>query len=193
MQNSECSSDLSRMPRHEEVKAWIEIWKKIVDVQQHFNDIELRIRNYALIVVGALLALGGYALKESVAIQLLGAELSAASVIVFAAVIPLLSFYFMDRFWYHRLLDGSVNAGIEVEKKLQALGYDIKLGQEISKASPFVWRLWGEKIDVDACWCKLPSRKMRSKHKMDFFYLALTAALLAVSFALINVGLPAKM
>jgi hypothetical protein len=31
----------------------IEIWKKIVDVQQHFNDLELRVRNFALIVTGA--------------------------------------------------------------------------------------------------------------------------------------------
>ena len=35
----------------------IEIWKKIVDVQQHFNDLELRIRNFALIVTGAFLVL----------------------------------------------------------------------------------------------------------------------------------------
>ena len=26
----------------------VEIWKKVIDVQQHFNDIELRIRNMAI-------------------------------------------------------------------------------------------------------------------------------------------------
>jgi hypothetical protein len=31
----------------------VEIWKKTVDVQQHFNDLELRIRNFALAVLGA--------------------------------------------------------------------------------------------------------------------------------------------
>lgn len=42
----------------------IEIWKKIVEVQQHFDDLELRIRNFALIVTGAFLGLGGYAIKD---------------------------------------------------------------------------------------------------------------------------------
>jgi FMN phosphatase YigB (HAD superfamily) len=32
----------------------LDIWKKTVDVQQHFNDLELRIRNYALTVLAAL-------------------------------------------------------------------------------------------------------------------------------------------
>ncbi|MGB3684156.1 MAG: hypothetical protein WA990_16885, partial [Rubrobacteraceae bacterium] len=42
-------------------RAWLtlEQWKKVVEVQQHFNDLELRIRNFALIITGAFLAFGG--------------------------------------------------------------------------------------------------------------------------------------
>jgi hypothetical protein len=83
----------------------IEIWKKIVDVQQHFNDLELRIRNYALIVTGAFLGLGGYAIKDAGTINVFGVELSVAALVVLSAIIPLFAFYFMDRLWYHRLLE----------------------------------------------------------------------------------------
>jgi hypothetical protein len=64
----------------------IEIWKKIVDVQQHFNDLELRIRNFALIVTGAFLGLGGYAIKDGGAINAFGHEVSIAGLVVFSAI-----------------------------------------------------------------------------------------------------------
>lgn len=92
-------------------KVTVEIWKKIVDVQQHFNDLELRIRNFALALTGAFLVLGGYAIKESVFTKLFGQEVSVSSLIVLAAIVPLLAFYFMDKYWYHKLLEGAVNAG----------------------------------------------------------------------------------
>jgi hypothetical protein len=144
----------------------IEIWKKIVDVQQHFNDLELRIRNFALIVTGAFLGLGGYAIKDGGVFNAFGIEVSLAGLIVVSAIFPLLAFYFMDRLWYHRLLDGSVQAGIEAETALKALGYKVDLGSKISEKSPFI--LWFTK------------KSIHSKTKMDFFYLMLVLALLIV-------------
>jgi hypothetical protein len=144
----------------------IEIWKKIVDVQQHFNDLELRIRNFALIVTGAFLGLGGYAIKEGGIINAFGCDVSIAGLVVVSAIFPLLAFYFMDRLWYHRLLDGSVQAGIEAETALKALGYTVDLGSQISAKSPFV--LW------------LIGKPVHSKTKMDIFYIMLVITLLIV-------------
>jgi hypothetical protein len=149
----------------------IEIWKKIVDVQQHFNDLELRIRNFALIVTGAFLGLGGYAIKDGGIIDAFELEVSIAGLVVFSAIVPLLAFYFMDRLWYHRLLEGSVKAGIEAESALKHLGYKVDLGSKISEYSPFtLWLTNGVKI--------------HSKTKMDIFYLMLVAALLIVAVCL---------
>jgi hypothetical protein len=148
----------------------IEIWKKIVDVQQHFNDLELRIRNFALIVTGAFLGLGGYAIKDGGIINVFGWEVSMAGLIVVSAIFPLLAFYFMDRLWYHRLLDGSVQAGIEAETALKALGYKVELGSKISTKSPF--KLWLIGIPI------------HSKTKMDIFYLMLVVTLLIVGACL---------
>lgn len=144
----------------------IEIWKKIVDVQQHFNDLELRIRNFALIVSGAFLGLGGYAIKDGGTINAVGYDISVAGLVVVSAIIPLLAFYFMDRLWYHRLLDGSVQAGIEAESALKALGYEVNLGSQISAKSPFT--LWVFKY------------RIHSRVKMDIFYLMLVCTLLLV-------------
>ena len=148
----------------------IEIWKKIVDVQQHFNDLELRIRNFALIVTGAFLGLGGYAIKDGGIINAFGWEVAMAGLVVVSAVFPLLAFYFMDRLWYHRLLDGSVQAGIEAETALKALGYKVDLGSKISAKSPF--KLWLIGIPI------------HSKTKMDIFYLMLMLTLLIVGACL---------
>ncbi|MFO1124630.1 MAG: hypothetical protein U1E25_04615 [Methylocystis sp.] len=148
----------------------IEIWKKIVDVQQHFNDLELRIRNFALVVTGAFLGLGGYAIKDAGIINAFGYEVSIAGLVVFSAILPLIAFYLMDRLWYHRLLDGSVRAGIDAETALKDLGYKVDLGSKISEHSPFT--LW------------LTKKKIHSKTKMDTFYLMLVAALLIVAACL---------
>ncbi len=148
----------------------IEIWKKIVDVQQHFNDLELRIRNFALIVSGAFLGLGGYAIKDGGVIQFMGLEVSVAGLVVISAVIPLISFYFMDRLWYHRLLEGSVAAGIKAEEALRKLGYEVHLGSQISEKSPFT--VWWTNYQV------------HSRGKMDFFYLLLVLTLLVLGSGL---------
>jgi hypothetical protein len=148
----------------------IEIWKKIVDVQQHFNDLELRIRNFALVVTGAFLGLGGYAIKQGGTIEVFGVEFAVAGLVVVSAVIPLIAFYFMDRLWYHRLLEGSVSAGIEAEKALKDLGYSVDLGSKISEKSPFKLWIFGKKI--------------HSKTKMDIFYGMLIGALFIVSCVL---------
>jgi hypothetical protein len=148
----------------------IEIWKKIVDVQQHFNDLELRIRNFALVVTGAFLGLGGYAIKDGGIITLFGYEVTTAGLVVFSAILPLFAFYFMDRLWYHRLLDGSVKAGIDAEKALKSLGYEVDLGSQISAASPFMF--------LSTRW------RIHSKTKMDIFYGMLLFALLLVAACL---------
>lgn len=158
------------MDDDKKVSPQIEIWKKIVDVQQHFNDLELRVRNFALIVTGAFLGLGGYAIKDGGMANLAGHHVSAAALIVGASLLPLLAFYLMDRLWYHRLLDGAVKAGIAAEGELVRLGLTVDLGTQISIASPFVLPLVGTKV--------------HSRHKMDGFYGLLGLAIIALTITL---------
>ena len=46
----------------EKLKLNVEVWKKIVDVQQHFNDLEMKVRNFGLLVVSAFISAVGVSL-----------------------------------------------------------------------------------------------------------------------------------
>src|SRR3546814_14384707 len=48
----------------------IEIWKTIIDVQKHFNELEMRIRNVAVTVLAAFLAAAGFTTKENIYVTL---------------------------------------------------------------------------------------------------------------------------
>ena len=138
----------------------VEAWKTTVEVQKHFNDLELRIRNYALTLLLAVAGASGVALKEGLFVSVLGARVSLASCLLMAGLVVLCGFYFMDRFWYHRLLRGSVAHGQRLEQKLSELTADSQcqdlfdLTRAIGHYSPV--RLWRWQI--------------HSKHKMDLFY-----------------------
>lgn len=103
-------------------------------------------------------------------IGVFGWKVSISGLVVVSAIFPLLAFYFMDRLWYHRLLDGSVEAGIDAEAALKALGYRVDLGSQIKAKSPFT--LW------------LLRTPIHSKTKMDIFYVMLVVTLLIVGSCL---------
>ena len=105
----------------DEAENMIEIWKKIVDVQMHFNTIELQIRNFAITLVVAVLGATSIAVKDHTSVNWRGGELNLAPLLLSCGLIGLLAFYLMDRFWYHRLLEGAVSQGIEIEKNLDKL------------------------------------------------------------------------
>jgi hypothetical protein len=114
----------------------IDIWKTIVDVQMHFNEIEMKIRGLFLTIILALLGGYGYLIEHSNKIEIWG------FLIYYYIFIPLIGglgtylFYFMDRHWYHRLLLGAVKQGIEIEKALAKEYPQIALGKSIAAESP---------------------------------------------------------
>src|SRR4051812_47094932 len=102
----------NRSPSTEAIAAdHVELWKKVVDVQMHFNDLQLRVRTLAFTVTAAFLALGGYALKDAGPLGIFNVHIPLAAVVIFSAVVPVFAFYFMERWWYHPLLAGAVFEG----------------------------------------------------------------------------------
>ena len=112
----------------------LDVWKKTVDVQQHFNDLELRIRNYAVTILAAILGLAAYGIKEDLRIVVLGHSTSLSAAVLIAGIFPWLAFYFMDRFWYHRLLYGAVGHGSRIEDRWKTTIPEIALTDSIGKA-----------------------------------------------------------
>lgn len=142
----------------------LEIWKKTVDVQQHFNDIALRIRNITLTVFTFIIGGIGYALKENLKIQILSYEVSYSTLFAALGIIIIFAFFYMDRAWYHKLLLGSIKHGLKLEK---SWGYilPIQLATAIGNESPHWW---------------FRGKRIHSKGKFLIFYGLLTIPLFII-------------
>ncbi len=114
----------------------MEAWKKTIDVQQHFNELEFRIRNFAVTVFVAILGLAGVAVQNHVFVTILTFRTSLASWILLVGLIGWFAFYFMDRLWSHRLLIGAVRHGESIENEMIKDHPSIALTKAISTASP---------------------------------------------------------
>ncbi|WP_162911390.1 HAD family hydrolase [Shinella zoogloeoides] len=114
----------------------IDIWKKVVDVQQHFNQLEMQIRNYALTVIGAIMAAAGISFRDGLSVRFLEANISISVGIALIALTIWAGFWFMDRHWYHRLLKGAVDHAATIEEKFGKSIPEITLGSRISASSP---------------------------------------------------------
>ena len=143
----------------------IDVWKETVDVQQHFNDLELRIRSYAVTVLAAMLGLAAYGFKENLQIAIAGHKTSIATAILMTAVLPWLGFYLMDRAWYHRLLYGAVSHGKKIEDRWKNILPEITLTDSIGERSTIRIRNW----------------ELHSTGKMDIFYGAGVILLIVLS------------
>src|SRR5687768_1958709 len=93
----------------------LEVWKVTIEVQKHFNELEMRIRSVAITVLAAFLAAAGYTTREGLELDLFTANVSLTGLVLLAGSLCWLAFYLMDRFWYHRLLRGAVNHGLFIE------------------------------------------------------------------------------
>jgi hypothetical protein len=132
----------------------IDIWKKIVDVQQHFNDLEMRIRNFAITLLGVLFGAAGLSLSRDITIQFGRLDVPVGVVLLLAALFTWAAFYFMDRHWYHRLLYGAVKHAEKVENAIKGQIPEIALTDSIRKESAI----------------KFLGLKVRSTGKIDLFY-----------------------
>jgi hypothetical protein len=119
----------------------IDVWKTAVDVQQHFNDLELRIRNFAVTLLVAVVGATAFALKERYTVSIEGTTFSLGVAVLCAGIIGWLAFYFMDMHWYHRLLIGAVKQTLSIEAQRETSAPELGLSRAIGKESP--WPLWG--------------------------------------------------
>lgn len=144
----------------------LEIWKTTIGVQQHFNDLSMRIRNFGLTLLTAMLGASAFALKDKVALDIGTFHTSLAAVLIVAAFLGWFGFFLMDRYWYHMLLKGSVEHAMALEKKYGEKMEGIGLSTTISRASP-----------VEVLGIKLSSSK-----KVVVFYLIVGIGLALIAY-----------
>jgi hypothetical protein len=129
--------DDDKIMQDEQRKEVIEVWKTIVEVQQHFNDISMRIRGMFVTILLALFASIGFLLDKKLSLDFGSFRVQFATLIPLFGVFGTCLFYFIDRFWYHRLLKGSVNHAIEIEKKYKDDMPELSLSDAIGAISPY--------------------------------------------------------
>lgn len=149
--------------------AQIEVWKKVVDVQQHFNDIGWRIRALAMTALTFTLGATFFGYLNAEPVSLGSLRFNPAAFVPVLGLLIWLLFWFADGVWYHRLLSGAGAAAGPVEKQLESLGISADLSTEIQKASHRKW------LRVE----------MTSTRKLNIFYLTGSAILLITALALL--------
>lgn len=116
----------------------IEIWKTVVEVQQHFNEIEMKIRGIFVTMVLAIIAAQGFLAEKGLSFEFGRVEILYATFLPLLGIVATYLFYFMDKHWYHRLLVGAVNHGISIEKAHAKEIPELALGASIGEASPVI-------------------------------------------------------
>ena len=128
----------------ERLKLAVDTWKYVVSVQMHFNDMEMKIRNLYFTILAAAIGAIGVVQGKIVEIPYLALQFSLAMIVLFTVIPVSALFYFIDRHWYHRLLQASVIQGGAIENMYKTELPEIQLGNAISAASPlkFPGRFW---------------------------------------------------
>lgn len=156
----------------EQVTQYVDMWKKAVDVQQHFNDIAWRIRGLALTVATFSIGAAGVAAKDGAKVG----WFSLGTLVLAVGLILWYAFYFVDRVWYHPLLKAAVEHGTLIESEIKKHLPSAGMTETITK---------GSQQDVGKI-VGLITRKstMQSKDKLVWFYTVGAAAFVISAVAL---------
>jgi hypothetical protein len=168
----------------------VTIWSRVVQTQEHFNDICMRVRTLYATVIAAIIASYGVLIensKQSFALDKV--EIDALVPLTLAASLAAYLFYFVDRHWYHSLLLGAVAQGAEIEAKWAHKMPEMQLGSKILEKSPVslerrpVAYLFARMFVRDK---RLRSeRKIHSDAKVEIFYKPV-ARLMLLAFLLFS-------
>lgn len=117
---------------NEAVGHYVTMWKTSIEVQQHFNGIEWRIRGLALTVATFALGAAGVAAKDGATLG----PISLGSAVLVLGLILWYAFYFVDRVWYHPLLKAAVAEGTQLENAICQYLPEAHLTAGITERSP---------------------------------------------------------
>jgi len=138
----------------------------------------MRTRNYALTLLLGILAGAGVALEKAAILDVghTTGKISLASILLLLGVGGLLAFYYLDRFYYHNLLVGSVNKAVEIEGWIFESFPAMDLGAVITTHSRI----------------KLSRAKFYARHKLTLFYLVVALLLAGMASLVKNVGVSTR-
>ena len=179
--------DEQELPPHEQQKIYLEIWKKTVDTQMHFNEMSVKARQFGLTFVAAALGLGVVMLSRGqdfvIHVPYLEFELNGIVVLAAAGAFALYAVRLLDLNVYHRMLRGAVTFGEDFEENYMKKIFDLEKGmtQAISHYSRFDD---ASKCTKDGKFHYVGSNKKTAGEKISRFYSASIATLAVLAFIL---------
>lgn len=156
----------------------------------HFNEIGMRIRGLFVTILLALFASIGFLLDKELFLQIWRINIQFAVLVPIFGIFGAMLFYLIDRYWFHRLLKGSVNHAIQIEKKYRNAIPELSLSDEIGKESFFIPRgfLWA----VAKCLVRhdrfREKGQLHSDGKLEIFYKSMMLVLFLTSVLLACLG-----
>jgi hypothetical protein len=123
------------LTKNERTTHLVEYWKQTTLVQQHFNDISMKVRNFAIVIFSGFLTGVGLSIHNGIFVELLEVRFSAGIIFALAGAFVTQLIHFMDTYWYHIFLKGAVGTTMKIEAEInQILNID-KLADDISSHS----------------------------------------------------------
>ncbi len=124
------------MANHNEFdKYYFEVWKYYEQVAMHFNDLIIKLRVQSIGGIAAIAAILGIFLKGNSGNNFDSFNYCLGATAIGILMIFWLAIYCLDMRYYNRLLEGTVNAILELEKNKNILGKEgIKLSTNIENA-----------------------------------------------------------
>lgn len=117
----------------------LEVWKHIVSIQQHFNEIGWKIRGLAITALTFILGATFFGFINVNKTEVCGFEFNPSALVPVIGMMIWGLFWFADGVWYHRLLKGAGSAASEVESNLIKHGIRARLSGAITEASHKKW------------------------------------------------------
>ena len=90
-------------------------WKAVVDVQMHFNEMAMRVRNIAITLILAVFGAAVLSLQRELYFRWGHRQVHVASVLMIFGLMGWIAVGLMDWGFYHRLLIGAVKKSLEIE------------------------------------------------------------------------------
>jgi hypothetical protein len=116
-------------------KYYFEVWKYYEQVAMHFNDLIIKLRVQSIGGIAAIATILGIFLKGNSDNNCASFNYCLGAIALLVLMIFWLAIYCLDMKYYNRLLEGSVNAILELEKKKSFLEKEgIKLSTNIENA-----------------------------------------------------------
>lgn len=142
------NSSNEKLSDNERTVLLIDYWKQTSNVQQHFNDVSMKLRNFAVVVFSGFLTGVGLSIHNNVSISIMEYEISAGILFALAGLIATQLIHFMDTYWYHVFLKSAVNTSFSIEQEIINILGVSKLSDDISSKSQNV-----EVVSLFGCVC----------------------------------------